>query len=346
MAEAANVEAATASATSSSAGRCREALTTGSSAGRRSVCRRAVGILIAVLMLAPLDKKGDVSFILDKKKVENAPERMRVEAARYTGTDNKGQLFVMTANRAIQRSSDVPLVDINGMFARLALAQGPLLIAANQGRYNIDSQKVAIDGPVKVAGPDGYRLATRDVTVDLKQRQLASAGPVAGPDASWPVPGGAAQGRSWRAYRGPRWRRSLENRPRGGQMMAVRSIGIILATLLVGGDVDVERRDRPAAAAAGFGAQGPQQQRAGGRHRRSNRGPGSRRPRDLRRQRSRHPGRADARHGAADGCLFGRAIAAWRRADPAARRGRRSGRPQPVGNRARATSESTISTAS
>jgi lipopolysaccharide export system protein LptC len=140
----------------------------------------AVGVLIAVLMVAPLDKKGDVSFILDKKKVENAPERMRVEAARYSGTDNKGQSFIMTANRAIQRSSDVPLVDINGMFAQITLAQGPLLIAANQGRYNIDTQRVAIDGPVRVAGPDGYRLATRDVTVDFKGRRLASAGPVAG----------------------------------------------------------------------------------------------------------------------------------------------------------------------
>src|SRR6476620_1975096 len=140
----------------------------------------AVGVLIAVLALAPLDKKGDVSFILDKKKVQNAPERMRVESARYTGTDDKGQRFTMTANRAIQRTSDVPLVDISGMFAELALANGPLLIAANQGRYNLDTQMVAIDGPVRVAGPDGYRLLTRDVTVDLKQRQLQSAGPVAG----------------------------------------------------------------------------------------------------------------------------------------------------------------------
>ncbi|HUP67308.1 MAG TPA: LPS export ABC transporter periplasmic protein LptC [Sphingomicrobium sp.] len=140
----------------------------------------AVGVLIAVLMLAPLDKKDDVSFILDKKKVEQAPERMRVEAARYSGTDDKGRMFLMTANRAIQRSADVPLVDINGMFAKLALDQGPLLIAANAGRYNIDTQRVAVDGPVRVAGPDGYRLATRDVTVDLKARQLSSAGPVSG----------------------------------------------------------------------------------------------------------------------------------------------------------------------
>lgn len=140
----------------------------------------AVGVLIAVLMLAPLDNEGDVSFILDKKKVENAPERMRVEAARYSGTDDKGQHFLMTANSAVQRSSDTPLVDIRGMFARLNLAQGPLLIAANQGRYNLDTQQVAINGPVSVRGGDGFRLRTSDVTVDFKQRQVASSEPVAG----------------------------------------------------------------------------------------------------------------------------------------------------------------------
>ena len=140
----------------------------------------AVGVLIAVLALAPLGKKSDVSFILDKNKVENAPERMRVEQARYVGTDNKGQQFTIVANRAIQPSSEVPVVAIRGMFAKLALEQGPLVIAANQGRYNVDNQKIMIDGPVKVAGAGGYRLATRDVTVDLKQRELASDGPVAG----------------------------------------------------------------------------------------------------------------------------------------------------------------------
>jgi lipopolysaccharide export system protein LptC len=140
----------------------------------------AVGVLIAILALAPLNKNGDVSFILDKKKVANAPERMRVESARYVGTDDKGQQFVISANHAIQRSSNVPVVDIGGMFAQLALPQGPLMIAANQGQYDLDSQKVVVAGPVRVAGPDGYRLATSDVTVDMKTRQMASAGPVSG----------------------------------------------------------------------------------------------------------------------------------------------------------------------
>jgi lipopolysaccharide export system protein LptC len=140
----------------------------------------AVGVVIAILAVAPLGKKGDVSFILDKKKVENAHERMRVETARYVGSDDKGQKFTITANNAIQPSSDVPIVNISGMFAQLEQPQGPLLLGANKGRYNLDTQKIAIEGPVRVLGGDGYRLATRDVTVDMKQRKLQSAGPVAG----------------------------------------------------------------------------------------------------------------------------------------------------------------------
>ena len=75
-------------------------------------------------------------------------------------------------NSAIQRSSEIPVVDLQGMFARLAMDQGPLMIVANQGRYNLDTQQIGINGPIRVAGGDGYRIATRDVHVDLKERKL------------------------------------------------------------------------------------------------------------------------------------------------------------------------------
>jgi lipopolysaccharide export system protein LptC len=140
----------------------------------------SVGVLIAFLALAPLDRSGDISFILDKKKVENAPERMRLESARYVGEDNKGQKFLIRAERAVQPSSDVPIVDIWGMLARLGLSQGPVLIGANKGRYNIEAHTVAIDGPVRVTGPDDYRLQTRDLNVNLKNRIAVSDGPIEG----------------------------------------------------------------------------------------------------------------------------------------------------------------------
>lgn len=150
----------------------------------------AVGVLVAVLALAPLDRSGDISFILDKKKVDSAPERMRVESARYVGTDDKGQRFEIAANRAVQPTSEVPIVDIEGIFAELALVQGPLKLAAEAGRYNLDQQKMLIGGPIQIIGPDGYSLATRDVSVDFKARKLESAGPVSGRIALGPFEAG------------------------------------------------------------------------------------------------------------------------------------------------------------
>ena len=140
----------------------------------------AVGVVIAFLAMAPLENRGDVSFILDKNEVENVPERMRVEQARYTGEDNRGQKFQITANRALQRTSEQPIVDIWGMLARFGLSQGPVTVAANQGQYNLDEQKVAVPGPVRVNGPEGEQLVTRNVTVDLKKNTMTSQGGVAG----------------------------------------------------------------------------------------------------------------------------------------------------------------------
>ncbi len=135
---------------------------------------------LLVLAVAPFDQKDDVSFILDKKEVDKAAERMRIETARYSGEDNRGNKFEITAQRAIQQSSDQPIVNIEGMRARLGLDQGPVTIAANQGRYDLDTQLVDVLGPVRVLGPEGYRLETRDVTVDLKERTMRSHGPASG----------------------------------------------------------------------------------------------------------------------------------------------------------------------
>ena len=140
----------------------------------------AVGVLIVFLALAPLDKSGDVSFILDKNKVDNAPERMRVDVARYSGDDNQGRRFEIVAKSAVQRSSDEPVVDIRGMMARMWLAQGPVNLLANFARYNLDDQLVHVVGPVRATGPGGYLLRTSDVTVDLKKRQVTGSGGVQG----------------------------------------------------------------------------------------------------------------------------------------------------------------------
>lgn len=140
----------------------------------------AVGVLAAFLVLAPIYSSGDVSFVLDKKKVEVAKERMKIKAAQYRGQDAKGQPFTLDAGSAVQRSSAEPIVELRTLDARLQLADGPARLNAAQGRYDMDSERVHVDGPIAFTGPDGYRLNTRDATVDLKQRRMQSGGAVDG----------------------------------------------------------------------------------------------------------------------------------------------------------------------
>jgi lipopolysaccharide export system protein LptC len=158
-----------------------------------------IGILAAFLVMAPLTTGGDVSFVLDKNKVDVAQERLKIQTAQYRGQDAKGQPFRLHAGSAVQKSSAEPVVQLRDLSAAIRLSDGPASVRAGTGRYDMDTEQVRLDGPVNVRAAGGYDLKTRDATLDLKQRTLASGGAVAGE-----VP----QGR----FTANRLRANLENR--------------------------------------------------------------------------------------------------------------------------------------
>lgn len=139
-----------------------------------------IGVLAAFLVMAPLTTGGDVSFVLDKSKVEVAKERLRLERAQYRGEDGKGQPFTLTAGSAVQKSSAEPIVQIQTLAARLQLQDGPATLTAPTGRYDMDSEQVKVQGPIAFRAANGYTLDTQDATVDLKTRRMVSDGAVTG----------------------------------------------------------------------------------------------------------------------------------------------------------------------
>lgn len=140
----------------------------------------AVGVLAAFLAFAPLTVGRDISFVLSKDRVDVAHERMRVAEARYRGRDAKGQPFQLNAASAVQQSSRDPIVRLQTLDAKIAAADGPATLRAERGRYDMDSERMAIDGPVIFDGSGGYHIETRDVLLDLKRRDMASRGAVDG----------------------------------------------------------------------------------------------------------------------------------------------------------------------
>lgn len=146
----------------------------------RLVLPVAIVALVILLALAPLTVGRDISFVLSKDRVDVARERMRVTAATYRGQDSKGQPFQLNAASAVQVSSRDPVVRLQDLAATIRLDDGPARVDAGHGRYDMDSEKVAIDGPVLFRSADGYRIETRDVGIDLKTRTAASRGRVDG----------------------------------------------------------------------------------------------------------------------------------------------------------------------
>jgi lipopolysaccharide export system protein LptC len=140
----------------------------------------AIGMLLAYLALAPLRKGPEISFLLDKTKVDFAQERMRIQSARYRGQDNRGRPFTLDAASAVQATSQDPIVDVQSMSAAIRLDNGPATIRADKGRYDMEEQQVDVIGPILLTAADGYRLETRDVAVDLGEQRMTSRGRVEG----------------------------------------------------------------------------------------------------------------------------------------------------------------------
>ncbi|MGJ3628763.1 LPS export ABC transporter periplasmic protein LptC [Sphingomonas sp. MMS24-JH45] len=141
----------------------------------------AIGVLAAFLVMAPLTMGGDASFHLDEDKVDVANKQFKVQQARYRGTDDKGQPFELDAGSALQKRFGRADRAAQDLAAAIRLSDGPARLTAPSGRYDMDSQRVAVDGPVQLRAPDNYTLDTRDAVVDLRTRRLASdAGEVTG----------------------------------------------------------------------------------------------------------------------------------------------------------------------
>lgn len=140
----------------------------------------AVGVVAALMIVTPLSPRGEVSFLLDRNKVDVAENRVQVDRAVYRGQDNRNRPFSVMAGEALQRVSTEPVVRMQALLARILLDDGPAVLRAPQGQYNFEEERIVVDGLVRFEAADGYRMAARDVTIDLPTRRMVGSGGIEG----------------------------------------------------------------------------------------------------------------------------------------------------------------------
>jgi len=139
-----------------------------------------IGAVAAVMIIAPLFPRGEISFLLDRNKVTITRERLRINNAMYRGEDARGRPFSVTAGSAVQRSARLKVVEMDDLAARILLTDGPAELKAPDGRYDLGENAILVRGPVDFRAADGYRLTTNNVRIDLKQQHVTGSGGVAG----------------------------------------------------------------------------------------------------------------------------------------------------------------------
>ena len=140
----------------------------------------AVGAMLAVMIISPLSPRGEISFLLDRRKVAVLDDRMQVSSTMYRGQDDEGRSFSITAGSAVQRTQAVPTIELDQLTARILLDDGPALLTAGKGAYDFGKEIVDIVGPINFQTADGYRMTATNVDIDLGRKLLKSRGPVEG----------------------------------------------------------------------------------------------------------------------------------------------------------------------
>lgn len=139
-----------------------------------------IGVLVALLVVSPFSNTQEMSFVLAKDEVNMARERMRLTNAMYRGEDSRGRPFTLRGGSAVQKSSAEPIIRLNDLSGEMLMASGPARLVAGRGYYNLETERVRVEGPMSYTGGDDFSLTANNVEFAMKTRQIESFGPVNG----------------------------------------------------------------------------------------------------------------------------------------------------------------------
>jgi lipopolysaccharide export system protein LptC len=128
------------------------------------------GALLATIVALPFFNKQEVSFLLSRDSIEKTPEVLRMEKPTYRGLDSKGRPFLITADRAIQKSSEDAIVELQRLRADIETTSGDAQLRADSGAFDLKKEQLRIAGNISVSRADGYVFKTRDALLDLPSR--------------------------------------------------------------------------------------------------------------------------------------------------------------------------------
>src|SRR5690606_6326085 len=134
----------------------------------------ALGMVAAVIAWPQLAKRHAM-LPLSFSDVETANAALVMNNPRYRGTDSKNQLYIVTADRAVQDPEDDQQVTLDIVKADLTVNDGSWWsLTSNTGLYHGGLRLLHLFGDISVFGDNGYEMHGITAEVDLNTSQLSS----------------------------------------------------------------------------------------------------------------------------------------------------------------------------
>lgn len=161
------------------------ARTTGEKAAARSRLIRRLRIalpvlavvLVAAFVLNTRSNHVDPAFLDDFEDLSASTEELRMASPRFTGVDERGQPFEITADAAKQRPGGRNLVELEMPRAVQGDEKNQSVVTADKGLYRSDDNILELENGVVLEheiGAGAYVLRAPNATVSIKDQVVVS----------------------------------------------------------------------------------------------------------------------------------------------------------------------------
>lgn len=136
---------------------------------KRALPIAALVLLAAVAVYAFQPRQQD-RMAMTFERVGEVANDLAMVKPRLSGTDAKGNPFVITADRAVQEGRSSRRARLENVDADLTLDKERWLNAtAANGLFDADARTLMLDGGISVFSDNGYELHTKSAHFDLKK---------------------------------------------------------------------------------------------------------------------------------------------------------------------------------
>jgi lipopolysaccharide export system protein LptC len=135
-----------------------------------------VGLLLVVLAIGVLSR---IEIALTIGDVKISAEGLSMNAPRLSGSDGKGRVFSVDADRAVQDLTQPKIIRLYDIVATVRQPDGSSAeFRAGSGVYDAEAQRLSLDESITIRGSDGSAADLEHAEIDLVSGDVASDAPV------------------------------------------------------------------------------------------------------------------------------------------------------------------------